>query len=750
MTATPARATILALALLVTLPTVLGASPAVHSPREKMSATLVAALDREPGAHALPDGRVRVMLMGAPLPAPASAPSTRAAWDDHWRTASASMLGAARDFARAQHAEVLGEWPAAPAIEMILTLDQVEAAASLDAVTNLGLDWDGAIRLVDAPPVAADLGALASNSVSSIGAQTFWNAGFRGEGINLAIIDTGIDASHPMLLDALHACGSRVVKWKDFVSGQLAPYDDNGHGTHVSGTAAGTTQCGGQLDGVAPYVSLMGAKILSSSGGGTWAAAQAALQWAFDNGANVTSNSYGGGDSTDSRAVASLVDNLARAGMASSFAAGNSGPGPSTINWPGQADLALTVGAIDANRLVASFSSRGPCSDGRTCPDIMAPGVSITSSWPGGGTAILSGTSMATPHVAGASALITQATRALLFRSLLRPGDPGVVKSELEDLVVANADDLGVPGPDNAYGWGAINLSSVFQTILARSQANVVLDARITADRVRLGASTTTTFDLRNLGGKQADGHLVAVLQGPSGARTLEDAIVSVPGGALVSRTWTFAGDALPPGDHAVVFRFDYTARDPLTNATLDVQRAATLRFRVERAVLLVVKDAPPNATLGVPFDVLVTLRNVGNLPATSVDLLESVPRAYTTVPRAPQGALPNSLWSSPAAASRVTHLDGSSEMRFVVASSLAPGAAWNVTYSLDGLAQGTFALPSAATYGDDGVGTIRANVSTPQTVNYPSDGLVPRAASQAPMDIPTRAGTRHAVGAVD
>jgi subtilisin family serine protease len=241
-------------------------------------------------------------------------------------------------------------------------------------------------------------------------------ANITGKGVRVAVIDTGIDGQHPDLK-------GRVVAFKDFVGGKTEAYDDQGHGTHCAGTIGGKNASGTHI-GVAPEVQFIGAKFLDKNGSGTFANAVAAMQWVADPDNNpstddapmIVSNSWGGGSASRSKdpnddpmcqAAAAWI----KLGIVPVFAGGNSGPRAETIGLPGACPWVVTVGATDSADAAASFSSRGPVNwktGSFTKPDIAAPGVKIMSSIPGGKYAEFSGTSMATPHVAGMMALMYQ------------------------------------------------------------------------------------------------------------------------------------------------------------------------------------------------------------------------------------------------------------------------------------------------------------------------------------------------------
>ena len=248
-------------------------------------------------------------------------------------------------------------------------------------------------------------------SVPQIGAPAAWAAGYTGTGVRVAVLDTGIDDTHPDLAGA-------VVARRNFTDGE-PDADTVGHGTHVAATIASS---GRRYRGVAPGAKLLDGKVCGAGGclessilaGMTWAAA--------DEHARVVNMSLGGED--DPAVTDPLEDAVQRLsdqyGTLFVIAAGNTDGSVvhGNLNSPGSAAAALTVGAVDRNNRLAGFSLRGPTADGRLKPDLTAPGVNITAARaagavdvpgnPGDPYTTLSGTSMATPHVAGAAAILAQ------------------------------------------------------------------------------------------------------------------------------------------------------------------------------------------------------------------------------------------------------------------------------------------------------------------------------------------------------
>jgi subtilisin family serine protease len=257
--------------------------------------------------------------------------------------------------------------------------------------------------------------ASLDKSVPQIGAPKAWAAGYDGKGVKIAVLDTGVDATHPDLK-------GQVIGAKNFTTSPDTS-DKVGHGTHVSSIAAGTgAKSGGKYKGVAPGAKILNGKVLDDGGFGSDSEVLAGIEWAAAEGADVVNMSLGGGDTPAIDPLEAAVNKLSEEkGILFAIAAGNEGDfGEQTIGSPGSAAAALTVGAVDDKDVLADFSSRGPGLDGALKPDVTAPGVDITAaSAPGNqiaaevgekpaGYMTISGTSMATPHVAGAAALLKQ------------------------------------------------------------------------------------------------------------------------------------------------------------------------------------------------------------------------------------------------------------------------------------------------------------------------------------------------------
>ncbi|MEU8223638.1 S8 family serine peptidase [Kribbella sp. NPDC048915] len=269
-----------------------------------------------------------------------------------------------------------------------------------------------------APSFAAGIGkiwldakakAMLADTTTQIGAPAAWAAGVTGAGVRVAVLDSGVDPGHPDL-------APRIVASKSFVAGEDV-VDRNGHGTHTASTVAGTGAASdGKERGVAPDADLIVGKVLGDSGSGPISGVIAGMEWAArTQHAKVISMSLGtdAWHTQDDPVSQALNELSAETGALFVVAAGNSGHNPYSVSAPGTADAALTVGAVDGSDQLADFSSAGPrMLDDGLKPDLTAPGVDVLAArsqyldYGEGYYRTDSGTSMATPHVAGAAVLL--------------------------------------------------------------------------------------------------------------------------------------------------------------------------------------------------------------------------------------------------------------------------------------------------------------------------------------------------------
>ncbi|MBM7488917.1 hypothetical protein JOD64_000139 [Micromonospora luteifusca] len=315
--------------------------------------------------------------------------------------------------------------PTVDGAELVRPLDSVQGAALTRQRATAGRFWtaltagSAARRSGDAPTLANGIAKIwldgrvhadLSESTAQIGAPKLWAEGNTAAGVDVAVLDSGADAEHPDLAGQIAESNSFVPEEPDIL-------DYKGHGTHVASTIAGTGAASGGVErGVAPGARLHIGKVLNSEGSGQDSWIIAGMEWATrEQKARVVSMSLGGEATDGSDPMSQAVDRLsAETGALFVIAAGNSGP--ATIGSPGAANSALTVGAVDSTDHLADFSSQGPrAGDGGLKPEITAPGVDILAARShlvrggSGDYTLMSGTSMATPHVAGTAALVAAA-----------------------------------------------------------------------------------------------------------------------------------------------------------------------------------------------------------------------------------------------------------------------------------------------------------------------------------------------------
>lgn len=254
-------------------------------------------------------------------------------------------------------------------------------------------------------PVRAASRQPAGRSSSSLLSRQPAPAPSGGEGVCLAVIDTGV-APHYDLIRPFN----RILHFKDFVNGRKQPYDDDGHGTHVAGIAVRNGYAsGGTYRGTAPGAALVSLKALDEDGNGNASDILAAMQWIYDNHQRyhirVVNLSLGVEVSARNQIdpLAIGANALVCAGLCVVAAAGNSGPEKKSVTSPGVSPLVLTVGSCDRNGTIPRFSSRGPTPAGQVKPDVVAPGVDIVSLSAENPKSYLAqtGTSMSSPYVAG-------------------------------------------------------------------------------------------------------------------------------------------------------------------------------------------------------------------------------------------------------------------------------------------------------------------------------------------------------------
>lgn len=305
------------------------------------------------------------------------------------------------------------------------------AAVDLSDEEIAALKESGMVRYVEPDYVVTALGPTMPWNIHQIHADTVQANNTTGQGVRVAVIDTGIDYTHPDLA-GVYAGGFNIL------ANSTDPMDDNGHGTHCAGILAATGSSNG-IYGTAPNVLLYGVKVLSGKGSGYVSDVIAGIFWAKNNSMQVASLSLGMSD--DSQALHDAINEATTGGVLIVAAAGNSGVASGsgdTMGYPAKYDGVLSVAAVNKYNHRASWSSTG------SNLGVSAPGVNIRSTVPGADYKTYSGTSMAAPHVAGVAALVYSA-------------HPDWTAQQVREQIISTATPL---GNSRLYGAGLVNATA--------------------------------------------------------------------------------------------------------------------------------------------------------------------------------------------------------------------------------------------------------------------------------------------------
>ena len=337
-------------------------------------------------------------------------------------------------------------------LSVTATADVFQELASRPDVLKITPDD---IQLVPLSPPAAP----PEQNLSVINAPALWSLGWQGQGVVIGVMDTGVYASHPDLTSRWRG-GSN--SWYDpYGEHPTTPFDPTGHGTWTTGVLVGG-EAGGTAIGVAPQAQWIAAKIFKDDGTSTATAVHLAFQWLLDPDSNpgtadaphVVNNSWSFANPGCNLEYQLDLQALRAAGILPVFAAGNSGPNPSTSVSPANYPEALAVGATNNSDVIANDSSRGPSAcDGTVYPEIVAPGVSIRTTDLFGLYFNATGTSVAAPHVAGALALLLSAF-------------PNLTVEQQSAALSSTAVDLGSAGPDDTYGAGRLDVLAAYDSLI--------------------------------------------------------------------------------------------------------------------------------------------------------------------------------------------------------------------------------------------------------------------------------------------
>ncbi|MEP0827085.1 MAG: S8 family serine peptidase [bacterium] len=394
------------------------------------------------------------------------------------------------------------EFWVAPVLQVTLPLSQLPKITRLSAVTSI---VDNApveyIAPIDEQLPRLNKISAVSTHLSALNIPYLWNRGLRGRGRLVCSFDTGVEGSHPALSSKWR--GSKTsysAAWFAPALTDTIPIDKVGHGTHTMGIMVGNAAA--DSFGVAPDAEWITAAVIDQGRtlSNTVADIIAAFQWALNPDNNLSTvndmpdvilNSWGiptsifpPCDGTFNQ----VIDNVEAAGIVTIFAAGNEGPDPMTLRIPANRASSplnsFAVGALDAaNLTIANFSSRGPssCDNTKIKPEVVAPGVSVYSSYKGGTYRLMSGTSMSAPFIAGLVAL-------------MRQYNPNATVAEIKTAIINSCRDLGAAGEDNSYGYGLPDASRILNYLPVPLMPEVYLAGQvISGDGI---ADPGETFDL--------------------------------------------------------------------------------------------------------------------------------------------------------------------------------------------------------------------------------------------------------------
>jgi len=407
-----------------------------------------------------------------------------------------------------------------PAFAATIPADRLEELSRFQGVSmiisDVALEFYEPVEIKNAPALAAS----STTALQMLNVPALWSQGYTGQGRLVCSFDTGVESTHPALSSKWRGSHEPLSEcWYSPINPASAPYDNVGHGTHTMGIVLGSTAA--DTFGVAPGAEWITAGVIDQGRDLNTMLSDIirAFQWALnpdgdttttDDVPDVISNSWGvpaGILPPCNDLFWQVIDNAEAAGIVTIFAAGNEGPDPASIRNP--ADRASTpinsfsVGAVDNDKVIAGFSSRGPssCDATKIKPEIVAPGVGIYSSTKGGTYKVMSGTSMAAPFISG-------------LVLLCRQYNPDATVEQIKYALIQAAEDLGPVGEDNAYGHGLVDASMLFGFLPLPSTTNfIITDSRISGDGVAApGETVELQLALQNSAGNvdQVTGRLVA------------------------------------------------------------------------------------------------------------------------------------------------------------------------------------------------------------------------------------------------
>lgn len=428
-------------------------------------------------------------------------------------------------------------------------------------------------RTFEAPAsIATTTAAIATPeaNVAKINAPALWDLGFRGQGIVVASMDTGVDATHP---DLAGSWRGGTNSWYDPNGQHATPTDVNGHGTWTMGAMVGG-DAGGTAIGVAPGASWIAVKIFNDQGVATSTGIHQGFQWLLDpdgnpatpDAPNVVNDSWTmstGGCALDFQTD---LQNLRAAGILPVFAAGNDGPNAGTSASPANNPEAFAVGSVDGTDTIAASSSRGPSAcDATTFPELVAPGVGIHTTDLYSSYVDESGTSMAAPQATGALALLLDAF-------------PGLTADRQAAALTNGALDLGAPGADDTYGFGRLDVLASYHWL--QTAPDFLLGTTPSSGGVTPGGTASFTVTSTPANGFAADVALsLSGLPAQVGTPSFTPSTISGGGGSSQLTIVTPAN--APPGTYPFTITGTGGTASHTSSVTLEIDASPQPDFTI-------------------------------------------------------------------------------------------------------------------------------------------------------------------------
>jgi serine protease AprX len=465
---------------------------------------------------------------------------------------------------------------------------------------------DAQIPLPSPTPAAANEPTSASEwNIARTRAPEVWalNPAYNGTGAVIGSFDTGVDFTHPDLFFRYR--GNNQTSWFDPYDEHPVPFDPHGHGTHTTGTAVGGDASGANI-GVAPGATWTAAKAWNDAGIGVMSAFHQIFEWFLapggdpDNAPDVVNCSWAFSESGCDAEFLPDIQAWRAAGIFPVFAAGNDGPYPGSARSPGAYPISFAVGATDFYDKIAYFSGRGPSPcDNSIKPDVSAPGDGILSAIPFG-YEILSGTSMAAPHITGSVAV-------------LRSINPALTVDQLESILTSGAKDLAEPGPDNSSGAGRLDLfvsaqiaikGPDFPVIKILATDPIANEAGLVPGTITISRTgeTDTYLDVKySIGGTAVAG---------SDYVAIPESVTIPAGSSTVTLQITPIDDPLPEIDETVILKIN---SDPayIVSAT-DTATVTVKSDELISDLTISTMSAPAMVNEGQSFGISETTKNLG------------------------------------------------------------------------------------------------------------------------------------------